>query len=48
MMAVNGEELVNFRGTLDANGLAAASLNVPGNLNIPSGFTLYHAYGLRS
>ena len=35
---------VNFKGTLDANGLAAASFIVPSNLPLPSGFTFHHAY----
>ena len=42
MGAVNGKEFTNFRGTLDANGLAKASFNLPAN--IPFGFTFHHAY----
>lgn len=33
-----------FTGTLSTTGTATASLLVPGNLPIPSGFKLYHAY----
>ena len=44
MGAVNGKEFTKFRGTLDANGLAAASFNVPPNLPFPPGFTFHHAY----
>jgi hypothetical protein len=33
-----------FKGTLDANGLATASFNVPANLPLSSGFTFDHAY----
>ena len=44
MGAVNGKEFTNFRGTLDANGLANASFNVPANLPFPAGFTFHHAY----
>ena len=44
MQAVNGKEFANFRGTLDVNGLATASFNVPANLPLPSGFTFHHAY----
>ena len=44
MGAVNGKEFTKFRGTLDANGLATASFNVPANLPLPSGFRFYHAY----
>jgi hypothetical protein len=42
MGAVNGREFTNFRGTLDANGLATASVNIPANLAF--GFTFHHAY----
>jgi hypothetical protein len=41
MMFVNTTVYTKFRGTLDANGLATASFNVP---VIPAGGTLYHAY----
>ena len=41
MGAVNGKEFNKFRGTLDANGLASASLNVPA---LPFGFSFHHAY----
>jgi hypothetical protein len=44
MGTVNGKEFTKFRGTLDANGLATASFNVPANLPLPSGFTFHHAY----
>ncbi len=42
--AVNTTVWTNFKGTLDANGLATASFNVPANQPIPSGFTFHHAY----
>ncbi len=45
MASVNTSVFANFRSTLDANGLATASLNIPGNLSVPSsGLTLHHAY----
>ena len=44
MMAVNSTEFTNFRGTLNANGLASASFNAPANMPLLSGFTFYHAY----
>ena len=37
MGAVNGKEFTNFRGTLDANGLAIASFNVPSQLAAAAG-----------
>jgi hypothetical protein len=43
MSCVNKSVFANFRGTLDGNGFAVASLNVPPNLPIPIGTTLYHA-----
>ena len=45
LVSVNTSVFTNFQGTLDANGLATALFNVPGNLSIPSsGLTLHHAY----
>ncbi len=44
MAAVNTTVFTNFKGTLDANGLATASFNVPPNLPFPPGFTFHHAY----
>ena len=44
MATVNTTVFTNFKSTLDANGLATASFNVPANLPLPSGFTFYHAY----
>jgi hypothetical protein len=44
MGAVNTKVFTKFKGTLDANGLAAASFVVPANLPLPSGFTFHHAY----
>jgi hypothetical protein len=46
MGAVNSKEFTNFRGTLDANGLATASFNVPAKMPFPLGYTLFHAYVL--
>ena len=40
----NGNEFKDFRRTLSATGTATASLNVPQNLGIPTGFKLYHSY----
>ncbi len=42
--AVNTNVFTKFKGTLDANGLATASFNVPANLPLPSGVTFHHAY----
>jgi hypothetical protein len=42
MGAVNSKEFTNFRGTLDSNGLAKASFNIPANL--PFGLSFHHAY----
>ncbi len=42
--SVNTTVWTNFRGTLDSNGLAAASFNVPANLAIPPNLTIHHAY----
>ena len=44
MAHVNTTAFTKFRGTLDANGLATASFNVPANLPVASGFTFHHAY----
>jgi hypothetical protein len=44
MSAPNGKEFTNFKGTLDANGLATASFNLPARLPFPPGFTFHHAY----
>jgi hypothetical protein len=44
MAHVNTTAFTRFRGTLDANGLAAPSFVVPANLPLPVGFTFYHAY----
>ncbi len=41
--AVNSTVFTKFRGTLDANGLATASLNFPTGLP-PIPFTVHHAY----
>ena len=46
MAAVNTTVFTNFKGTLDANGLAEASFNVPPNLVLPAGLTLHHAYAV--
>ena len=35
---------MNFRGTLNGNGEATASFNVPAGLPPLLGFTLHHAY----
>ena len=43
MGLVNTAGFTRFTGTLDANGLATASLNVPTGLP-PIPFTVYHAY----
>jgi hypothetical protein len=40
----NSTILKSTRGTLDANGRAAASFNVPSGLPAMAGFTLHHAY----
>jgi hypothetical protein len=44
MGAVNTTVFTTFKGTLDANGFATASFNVPANLPLPPGFTFDHAY----
>jgi hypothetical protein len=44
MVHVNTTAFTKFMGTLDANGLATASFNVPANVQAPSGFTFHHAY----
>ena len=44
MSAVNSTVFTRFKGTLDVNGLATASFNVPANLPVTSGFTFHHAY----
>ena len=41
---VNTPVFMNFKGTLDSNGLATASFNVPANLPLSSGFTFHNAY----
>ena len=41
---VNTSVFTNLGGTLDANGVATASFNVPAKQAIPSGLTIYHAY----
>ena len=41
---VNTTVFTNFRGTLDSNGLATGSFNVPATLPLPAGFTFHHAY----
>jgi Galactose oxidase, central domain len=44
LVVPNSKELRNFKGTLDAKGLATATLTVPANLPFLPGFKLYHAY----
>ena len=44
MATVNTTVFTKFKGTLDADGRASATFNVPANLPIPSGFTFHHAY----
>ena len=41
---VNTGPYTNFRGVLNANGLAVAKFNVSAGTKIPTGLTLYHAY----
>ncbi len=40
----NTAVFTKFRGTLDAEGVATASLNLPANLPLPPGFTFHHAH----
>ena len=44
MGVVNTPVFTKFKGTLDPNGRATASFNLPPNLAIPWGLTIHHAY----